>query len=78
MAATLWSNEIATLALCTSSFEVVICLRRIIRILEEISQEDRIKFCKNDFEKVRDLFLSAFLMIAYLHTLSFLRNFISL
>ena len=46
----LWSNEMNYLSQCGSSYEAAICLERIKSILNSIKYEDRINFCKEDFD----------------------------
>ena len=45
-----WSQEVQHLTNCQSAFEAVTCLRRISSILQDVDDEDRVRFCKGDFE----------------------------
>lgn len=44
-----WSNELLKLRSCGSSYELSLCLRQIIIVLNSINRQDRIKFCQSDF-----------------------------
>jgi hypothetical protein len=45
-----WTVEIQNLSCCGSAFEIVSCLRNLDSLLQDIDQQDRIKYCKSDFE----------------------------
>lgn len=49
-----WSAEMTCLKQASTTFEAVICLRRIQLLLNDIDRNDRIKFCKGDFENAKN------------------------
>ena len=46
----LWTVELNAFRSCGSAFEAIICLRRLAILLMDIQVEDRISFCKSDFD----------------------------
>lgn len=45
-----WTVEIKNLSICGSAFEIVSCLRNLDSLLQDIDRQDRLKYCKSDFE----------------------------
>ena len=48
-----WSIELTCLKQSGTSFEAVVCLRRIQGLLNDIDRNDRLRFCKADFENAK-------------------------
>ena len=49
-----WSTEMSCLRQSGTTFEAVVCLRRIQQLLMGIDRNDRLKFCKSDFENAKN------------------------
>ena len=50
-----WSAEMTCLKQSGTTFEAVVCLRRIQELLKDIDRNDRLKFCKSDFENAKSM-----------------------